>query len=47
MIARIAAMLGLTPDRIGLKATTSEGLGFTGRKEGIVAHAVASVQLPA
>ena len=47
MIARIAAMLGLSPDRIGLKATTSEGLGFTGRKEGIVAHAVASVQLPA
>lgn len=47
MIARIAAMLGLSPDRIGLKATTSEGLGFTGRKEGIVAQAVASVQLPA
>lgn len=47
MIDRIAGMLGLTPDRIGLKATTSEGLGFTGRKEGIVAHAVASVQLPA
>lgn len=47
MIARIAAMLGLTADRVGLKATTSEGLGFTGRGEGIVAHAVCSVQLPA
>ena len=46
MLSRLAAMLGLTPDRIGLKATTSEGLGFTGRKEGIVAQAVVSVQLP-
>lgn len=47
MISRIAAMLGLSPDRIGLKATTSEGLGFTGRKEGLVAQAVATVTLPA
>jgi 2-C-methyl-D-erythritol 4-phosphate cytidylyltransferase/2-C-methyl-D-erythritol 2,4-cyclodiphosphate synthase len=46
MLTRIAAMLGLTPDRVGLKATTSEGLGFTGRKEGIVAQAVASITLP-
>ena len=46
MIARIADMLGLEPNRIGLKATTSEGLGFTGRKEGIVAQAITSVTLP-
>lgn len=47
MIARMADMLGLAPDRVGLKATTSEGLGFTGRGEGIVAHAVATITLPA
>lgn len=46
MIARIATMLGLTPNRIGLKATTSEGLGFTGRKEGMVAQAVVTITLP-
>ncbi|HEU4838825.1 MAG TPA: bifunctional 2-C-methyl-D-erythritol 4-phosphate cytidylyltransferase/2-C-methyl-D-erythritol 2,4-cyclodiphosphate synthase [Micavibrio sp.] len=46
MIVRIASMLSLTPDRIGLKATTSEGLGFTGRSEGLVAQAVASITLP-
>ncbi len=46
MQERIASMLGIAPDRVGLKATTSEGLGFTGRKEGIVAQAVASVTLP-
>jgi 2-C-methyl-D-erythritol 4-phosphate cytidylyltransferase/2-C-methyl-D-erythritol 2,4-cyclodiphosphate synthase len=47
MLARLASMLNLTPDRIGLKATTSEGLGFTGRKEGLVAQAIATVTLPA
>ncbi len=47
MIARIAELLGIATNRVGLKATTSEGLGFTGRKEGIVAQAVASVTLPA
>jgi 2-C-methyl-D-erythritol 4-phosphate cytidylyltransferase/2-C-methyl-D-erythritol 2,4-cyclodiphosphate synthase len=46
MQARIARMLGISPDRVGLKATTSEGLGFTGRKEGIVAQAVATITLP-
>lgn len=46
MQKRIAQMLGISSDRVGLKATTSEGLGFTGRKEGIVAQAVATVTLP-
>ncbi len=46
MLARLSSLLGLDPSRIGLKATTSEGLGFTGRKEGVVAQAVACVTFP-
>jgi 2-C-methyl-D-erythritol 2,4-cyclodiphosphate synthase len=46
MKVNIAAALGVRADRIGIKATTNEHLGFIGREEGIAAMAVASVNLP-
>jgi 2-C-methyl-D-erythritol 4-phosphate cytidylyltransferase/2-C-methyl-D-erythritol 2,4-cyclodiphosphate synthase len=44
MRERIAQILGLTIDQVSIKATTTEGLGFTGRREGIAAQAVASIR---
>jgi 2-C-methyl-D-erythritol 2,4-cyclodiphosphate synthase len=46
MRANLAEALGLPPRRIGVKATTNEGMGFIGRGEGIAALAVASVAVP-
>lgn len=46
MQAEVAGMLGVVLERVGIKATTTETLGFTGRREGLAAMASAVILLP-
>jgi 2-C-methyl-D-erythritol 4-phosphate cytidylyltransferase/2-C-methyl-D-erythritol 2,4-cyclodiphosphate synthase len=47
MRARVAEVLGVDLGQVSVKATTTEGMGFTGREEGLAAQAIAAVELPA
>ena len=46
MRARVAEILGIAIGSVSIKATTTERLGFTGRREGIAAQAIANVRMP-
>ncbi len=47
MRERLADLLSLPLDRVSVKATTTEGMGFTGRQEGLAAQAIALIETPA
>lgn len=44
MRAKLAAALGVQPERVSIKGKTTEGMGFPGRREGIAAYAVALLE---
>jgi 2-C-methyl-D-erythritol 2,4-cyclodiphosphate synthase len=46
MRSRLAETLGVEPDRIAVRATTTDRLGFTGRGEGLAAQAVVLLRKP-
>jgi len=46
IVRSIARIADIAPDRVSVKATTTEGLGFTGRREGVAVQAMATVELP-
>ncbi|HKR89117.1 MAG TPA: 2-C-methyl-D-erythritol 2,4-cyclodiphosphate synthase, partial [Phenylobacterium sp.] len=46
MRQRVADLMGLPVHRVSVKATTTEGMGYTGREEGLLAQAVVAVETP-